>query len=74
MIWKDKRDVHTLTNTHTPPTKCNFCDKCGKAQKLVTAEDYRWCMGYTKKGDRMASSNSINQRKCKWTKKKLFTS
>jgi len=26
VVWKDKRDVHMLTNIHDPPKEGNFCD------------------------------------------------
>jgi hypothetical protein len=34
VIWKDKQDVHIMTNMHRPSTESNFCDEHGKAKKL----------------------------------------
>jgi hypothetical protein len=36
MVWKDKQEMHTLMNTHTPLAECNFCDEQGETQKPVT--------------------------------------
>jgi hypothetical protein len=41
VIWKDKGDMHILTNIHRPPTEGNF---------YVT--DYSQHMGFINKGDR----------------------
>jgi hypothetical protein len=29
MVWRDKQNVHIVTNMHRSPTNCNFCDKHG---------------------------------------------
>jgi hypothetical protein len=29
VVWRDKRDVHMLTNIHNPPAEGNFCDENG---------------------------------------------
>jgi hypothetical protein len=52
MIWKDKQDVHTLTNMHRPSAEGNFCDEHGRSQRYVTVEDYSCHKGYTDKGDK----------------------
>ena len=33
MVWRDKQDVHILTNMHHSPTNCNFCDEHGNGIK-----------------------------------------
>jgi len=38
-----------LLKMHRPPTKDSFCDKHGKAWKLVIT-DYSWHMGYIDRG------------------------
>jgi hypothetical protein len=35
MVWRDKRDVHIVTNMHHSPTNCNFCDAHGNGIKQV---------------------------------------
>jgi hypothetical protein len=71
-VWKDKRDVHMLTNMHNPPAEGNFCDDHGNAIKPAIVEDYNKHMGYVDKSDRMANSYSISRRTWKWTKKLFF--
>ena len=29
MVWRDRKDVHMVTNMHRSPTNCNFCDEHG---------------------------------------------
>jgi len=69
--WRDKRDVHILTNIHDPPAEGNFCDS-NEAIKLQIVVDYNCHMGYVDKGDRMANSYSIKHCTWKWTKKLFF--
>jgi hypothetical protein len=33
VVWRDKRDVHMLTNIHNPPAEGNFSDEQGYAVK-----------------------------------------
>jgi len=72
ILWRDKRDIRILTNTHDPPAEGTFCDSNGKAIKPQIVADYNRHMGYVVKGDRMANSYSINCRTWKWTKKLFF--
>jgi hypothetical protein len=72
ILWKDKHDLHILTNIHDPPAEGNFWDSNGKAIKPQIVEDYNRHMGYVDKGDRMANSYSIDHRTSKWTKKLFF--
>ena len=67
ILWRDKRDIHILTNIHDPPAEDNFCNSNGKAIKLQIVADYNRHMG-----DRMANLYSINCRTWKWTKKLFF--
>jgi hypothetical protein len=46
VIWKDKHNVHMLTNIHYPPTEGNFFDESGNALKPAIVEDYSQHMGY----------------------------
>jgi hypothetical protein len=62
LVWKDKRDVHVLTNMHCPPAEGNFCDEHGNAVKPAIVADYSTHMGYVDKADRMANSYSISSR------------
>jgi hypothetical protein len=72
VVWKDKCDVHMLTNIHVSPAEGNFCDESGNALKPATMEDYNRHMGYIDKSDRMANSYSISCRTWKWMKKLFF--
>ena len=35
ILWRDKRNVHILTNMHDAPAEGNFCDDNGKAIKAT---------------------------------------
>jgi hypothetical protein len=72
VVWKDKSDVHMLTNTHVSPAEGNFCDESGNALKPAIVEDYNRHMGYADKSDKMANSYSISRRMWKWMKKLFF--
>ena len=72
ILWRDKHDVHILTNMHNAPADGNFCDNNGTAIKPQIVADYNRHMGYVDNGDRMANSYSINRRTWKWTKKLFF--
>ena len=41
IIWKDKQNVNILMNMHSPAVEGNFCDKHGKAMKLVIIQEYK---------------------------------
>jgi hypothetical protein len=49
VIWKDKRDVHMLTNMNNPTAEGNFCDETGYAKKSAVVEDYKRYMSYVDK-------------------------
>ncbi|XP_023722709.1 piggyBac transposable element-derived protein 4 [Cryptotermes secundus] len=72
LVWKDKRDIHMLTNMHSPPAAGNFCNEHGNAIKPATVADYNKHMGYVDKADRMTNSYSISHRTWKWTNKLFF--
>jgi hypothetical protein len=40
VVWKDKRDVHMLTNIHVSPAEGNFCDESGNILKPTIVQDY----------------------------------
>jgi hypothetical protein len=69
VVWKDKYNVHMLTNMHDPPAEGNFCDESGNALKPEIVEHYNQHMRYVNKSDRMANSYSISHRTWKWMKK-----
>ena len=46
VVWKEKRDVHTMTNIHDPPEEGNFCVESRNALK-----DYNGHVGYVDKSD-----------------------
>jgi len=46
IVWKDKGNVNVLTNTHSSPTKGNFCDEPGKAVKPTIIRDCNRHVGY----------------------------
>jgi hypothetical protein len=60
LIWKDKRDVHMLTNMHNPSAEGNCCDKNGNAQKPAIVEDYNRHMCFVGREDRMPNSYTIS--------------
>jgi hypothetical protein len=72
MVWRDKKEVHLLTNMHHPPANGNFCDEHGNAIKPEIIQDYNRHMGYVDLGDRMTHSYSIQRRTWRWTKKLFF--
>jgi len=38
IIWKDKRDINTMTHIHRPPAEDNFCDELGNTLKPTTVQ------------------------------------
>jgi hypothetical protein len=56
-MWKDKRDVCLLTNTHNPPTEGNYFDDHGNAIKPVIVADYNCHMD---NADSVANSYTAN--------------
>jgi hypothetical protein len=65
-------NVNILTNMHSSPLECNFCDQHGKAMKPVIIQDYNRHIRYVDKSERMTNSYSISKRTCMWTKKLFF--
>jgi hypothetical protein len=72
VVWKDKCDIHLLTNRHVSPAEGNFCDESGNALKPVIVGDYNRYVSYIDKSDRMANSYSISCCTLKWMKKLFF--
>jgi hypothetical protein len=62
IVWKDKRDVHMLTNMHASPAEGHFYDEHGNAITPAIVADYNRHMGYVDKVDRMTNSYSISHR------------
>jgi hypothetical protein len=56
VCWKDRRDVHILTNMHAPPVEGNFTQESGQAIEPRVVEDYNAYMGFVDKSDRMVNS------------------
>jgi hypothetical protein len=74
VVWKDKRDVHMLTNIHDPPAEGNFWEESGNALRPAIVEHYNRHVGYIDKSDRMAHSYSysVSHHMWTWTKKLFF--
>jgi hypothetical protein len=72
VVWRDKRDIHILTNIHNPPAEGNFNNGKENTIKPHTVEEYNCHMGYVDKGDRMVNSYSISHCIWKWMKKLIF--
>jgi hypothetical protein len=72
VVWKDKRNVHILTNMHSPPLVGNFCDEHGKAMKLAVIQVHSRHMGYVDKSDCITNSYSSSRWTWKWTKRLFF--
>jgi hypothetical protein len=72
IAWKDKWNVNILTNIHSSPLECNFCDQHGRAMKPAIIQDINRHMRCVDKSDRMTNSYSISRRTCAWTKKLFF--
>jgi hypothetical protein len=72
VVWKDKHNVHILTNMHDPPAEGNFCDESGNTRKPESVEHYNRHMGYINKSDRMTNSYIISYHTWKWMKKLFF--
>jgi len=49
VVWRDKQDVHILTNMHHSPTNCNFCDEHGNGIKQIIMQ-YNKHMGHIDRG------------------------
>jgi hypothetical protein len=46
ILWRDKRDVHILTDISDAPAEDNFCNNNGKAIKLQIVAEYNHHMDY----------------------------
>jgi hypothetical protein len=44
VVWRDKRDVHILTNVHNLPVEGIFCNEHGNSIKPYIVEHYNWHM------------------------------
>jgi hypothetical protein len=64
VVWKEKRDVHTLTNIRDPPEEGNFCVESRNTLKPANVEDYIGYVGYVDKIDRIANSCPVSH--CTW--------
>lgn len=65
-IWKDKQDMHVLTNVYQPTAEANLCDRSGIGHKPANVEDCSQYTGYVNRQERMANSYSVSQGTWKW--------
>jgi hypothetical protein len=65
--WKDRQDVHILTNMHSPPVEGNFTQESGQSIKPHVVENYNAYMGFVDKSDRMVNSYGSGPRNCFFT-------
>lgn len=72
VIWKEKHDVHVLTNIHDP-AEGNFCDESGNPLKSAIVEDCNQHMGYVNKSD-ICEQLLYQSPMWKWTKNCSFLS
>ena len=56
VIWKDRQQVHMITNMDPPPAEGNFCDDSNRPLKPHIMEWYNRHMGYIDNSDRTANS------------------
>jgi len=40
VVWKDKRDVHMLTNLHSPQVGNDLLEECGSVMKPIVVEQH----------------------------------
>jgi hypothetical protein len=64
LVWKDRRDVYTLTNMDPPPPQGNFCDN-NRPVKPHMAARYNCHIGYVDNSDRMVNTYSMCRRSFK---------
>jgi hypothetical protein len=72
VVWKDKRDVHLLTNIYDRTREGNYRDEHGNAIKPTIVANYNHHMGHVDSTDRMANSYMASCQTWKWTKKLFF--
>jgi hypothetical protein len=59
VVWRNKGDIHILTNIHNPSAEGIFCDAKGNITKPQIVEEYNHHMSYVDKGDRITNSYTI---------------
>jgi hypothetical protein len=72
LVWKDRREVHMLTNMDPPPAEGNFCDDRNCPVKLHIMDWYSRHMEYVNNSDHMANTYLMNRHTFKWTIKLFF--
>lgn len=72
ILWRDRKDVHMLTNIHAAPAEGNFCNQGGKAVTPLIVADYKHQMRCVRKGNLKANNYTISRLRWKWTKKLFF--
>ena len=72
ILWRDRKDVHMLTNIHAAPAEGNFRNEGGKAVTPLIVADYEHHMRCVHEGNLKANNYTISRRRWKWTKKLFF--
>jgi hypothetical protein len=72
IVWRDREDIHMLTNIHAAPSEGNFCNEHGKAVTPLIVADYNHHMRCLSDGKSKANSYTIGRPRWKWTKKLFF--
>lgn len=72
ILWRDRKDVHMLTNIHAAPAEGNFRNEWGKAVTPRIVADYEHRMHCVRKGNWKANKYTISRPRWKWTKKLFF--
>jgi len=66
-------DVYVLTKMCAPAGEGSFTDESGHLVRSCVIEDYKVCIGFVDKSDRMVNTDRISQRTWRWTKKLFCT-
>ena len=72
ILWRDRKDVHMLTNIHAAPAEGNFRNERGNAVTPLIVTDYKHHMRCVRKGNWKANNYTISRPRWKWTKKLFF--
>lgn len=72
ILWRDRKEVHMLTNIHASPAEGNFRNERGKAVIPPIVADYKHHMRRLRKEKWKANHYSISRPSWKWTKKLFF--
>jgi predicted nucleotide-binding protein (sugar kinase/HSP70/actin superfamily) len=73
VVWKDKRDVSLLTDSHGPPREGYYCNERRNAIKSTDVADYNLHMWNVDNTDSVANSYTAGRRTWKWTNSSFST-